>query len=94
MSKTAAELKLQELERFHHAADLANVALRRAESEGDPDKVAAARAAWEAAVKARDTSGISQRHIDLAAQAVLDERGEKHSETNILAPGTTPEQKA
>ena len=42
------------------------------------------------ALAAEKEANIDPRDIARAAQAVLDERGERHTETNILTPGTTP----
>lgn len=81
-----AEALLKSLERHEHAVANANIALRNAEYSGDPEKIAAAKAVYDAAVADQKASGASSRDIDRAAQAIHNERGETHTETNILPP--------
>lgn len=81
-----AEQKLKDLERFEHMVADANTALRAAELAGDPKRVVAAQADYDAAVQARDNSGVTPRAIAEASQEVLDARGETHTEENILPP--------
>lgn len=87
MNETEAETRLKALEAPKNAVANANIILKAAQQKGDPDEVTAAQAVYDAAVKAVADSGTTQRDIDIAAQAVLDERGETHSEVNILPPG-------
>ena len=79
-----AEAQLKSLERFKVAVADANIALRAAESLGDKDKISAANAVYLAAAKADQESGITDRDIAEASQAVLDARGEAHTEVNVL----------
>lgn len=87
----SAEAALKDLEKFTHDEMHANTAYRAALLSGEPEKVEVARGDYQGAVQDRIGSGITQRQIDEAAQAVLDARGEAHTEVNILPPGTTHE---
>jgi hypothetical protein len=92
-----AAAKLAALEQHKIAAKTANFKMIRAQQlaeqhADDPDEAArfAAKAEQHAAEKAaadkaHAESGVTQRDIDIAAQAVLDARGEGHTETNITA---------
>lgn len=79
-----AEAALAALEKPRHEVARANIALKRAESDGDPDAIKTALARHTAAVQAMEAANISQRDIERAAQAVLDASEEGHTETNIL----------
>lgn len=81
-----AEAALLALEKPGHDVALANIALRRAESDGDTNAIRAALDKYRAALLAQEAAGITPMQIALAAQDVLDARGEAHSETNILPP--------
>lgn len=81
--KTTAELQaihdaavknLERLEKLRQRREHAKVALVRAQVEMDPDKIAAAEEAHDAAIEAHEGSPITPRDIDVAAQAVLDAR--------------------
>jgi hypothetical protein len=80
----AAETTLQQLERHRHASATARRALQTAEFSGDKGKIAAAKDALTAAETAEKADGASPQDIDYAAQAVLDARGEVHTETSVL----------
>lgn len=93
---TDAEAKLANLQKHIHAAAIANFRMKRSERlmhEYADDEDVAAKHCQDytrffeekaAADKAHAASGVTSRDIDLAAQAVLDERGEAHTEVNIL----------
>jgi hypothetical protein len=81
-----AEADLKALERFHQAVQNANAALGAAKMTADPERIAAAEADLAAARKAEAESGVTDRDIAIASQAVLDARGETHTEENILPP--------
>lgn len=72
----AAKAALHELEKHGHAVDAANTARHKAHAfsaeTGDPSYEAVAEAALQAAIHAHAESGVTQRDIDIAAQAVLD----------------------
>lgn len=84
-SKEAEDL-LAALEKPAHDVARAASKLRRAELDGDAAVIGAAAGVYADALKAQEVANISQRHVDTAAQAVLDSRGEAHTETNILPP--------
>lgn len=88
MAKTVedAERELAALEKHRHAVADARSALNAAKFTGDPNIIEKALDALRAAEAARDASGITDRDIARAAQAVLDMRGEAHTETGILPP--------
>jgi len=85
--KTEAETALAVLEQHTHDYENTKHALANALLTGDPDRVEAATVAHAAALKIRDASGMTKGDRFRAAQAVLDERGEAHTETNIHPPG-------
>lgn len=89
---TAATDKLADLEKHLHAASTAHFRMRRSErlmheTADEPEVSARHKADFEkhsadkaAAVEAHKASGVTNRDIDAAAQAVLDERGESHTD--------------
>lgn len=84
-----AEAALAALERPGHVTAAANNAFRMSEYSGDPEKIAAARADLDKAIADERAANINPRDIDRAAQAVLDARGEAHTEENVLPGGAT-----
>lgn len=93
------EATLAALERHRQAAATANFKACRAETlmhmhGDDPEQSAKYKADVERhraehadALAAHAKSGITDQDIALASQAVLDARGEAHTELNILPPG-------
>jgi uncharacterized protein YceH (UPF0502 family) len=81
-----AEAKLKELEKHIHAAAISHYKAKRAERymhdyAGEPEEFAKFKAEMEKHKSDRDTSldahrasGVTSRHIDTAAQAVIDAR--------------------
>lgn len=88
MSKTAAELRLAELEAPRLAREKAWHDLKEAEKTGEPTRISDAAELFAKAALAEKSAGVSDRDIGKAAHAVHVERGEAHTETNILPPGT------
>lgn len=88
MTKTAAELRLAELEAPRLARERAWHLLKEAEKTGEPSKIADAAENFVKVEAAEKAAGVSDRDIGKAAHAVHAERGESHTETNILKPGT------
>lgn len=86
--KTEAESNLDALEGSKHELARANFKLRNAEMIGDPALVEKYLAEHTAAANAHVTNPATDRQIDAAAQAVLDERGEGHTEKGVLPPDT------
>ena len=82
----AAEAALQDREKFVHAVHDANTAVRTAEMSGDGEKVKRAQGALADAIKAHQESGVTDRELAELGQAVLDARGESHTEVNVLPP--------
>jgi hypothetical protein len=87
MTKTAAEQRLAELEAPRHARERAWHDLKEAEKTGEPSRIADAAELFAKALKAEQTANVSERDIAKAAHDVHLERGEKHTETNVLASG-------
>lgn len=85
--KTEAETTLAEAEKHGHDYENAKHALANAVLTGDPEKVEAATKAANDALAIRTASGVTKADRFKAAQAVLDERGEAHTEENIHPPG-------
>jgi hypothetical protein len=85
--KTKAETALAELEKHGHAHANAKHFHANAIMTGDPDKVEAAARIMGETLAARTAAGITKGEVARAAQAVLDERGEAHTETAIHPPG-------
>lgn len=86
LSLEQAEELLAALEKPKHDVDRAAAKLRRAEFLGETDEITKAAAAYADALKAQEAAGVNPRDVAIAAQAVLDARGETHTETNVL-PG-------
>jgi hypothetical protein len=87
MTKTAAEQRLAELEAPRHARERAWHDLKEAEKTGESSKISAAAELFSKALQAEQSAGVSDRDIGRAAHDVHMERGERHTETNILKPG-------
>lgn len=83
---TEAETKLAALEKPKHDLMWANRALCRAKQFGDAETIKAAQAAYDQAKQTADASPVAVDVINEASQAVLDERGEAHTEIGILPP--------
>lgn len=91
-----AESALASLEKHRQTAAAENFRAHRALSlmamHGDQPEIAAKykaehdehRKKEAEALNAHADSGVTQRDIDIAAQAVLDARGERHTETGTL----------
>lgn len=88
MSKTAAELRLAELEAPRHARERAWHDLKEAEKTGDPARISDAAELFAKAASAESRAGVTDREIGKAAHAVHVERGESHTEKGVLPPGT------
>lgn len=85
--KSEAESALNGLEGTKQELARANFRLRNAEMVGDPALVEKYHAEHADAAKAHLDNPATPRQIDTAAQAVLNERGEGHTETNVLPSG-------
>lgn len=81
-----ARAALEHGERFKRAVANANQEFRTAEFSGDPERIAAARSAYEAAIKAQQLEGPTSRELDRLAQAVLDASEQSHTEERVLPP--------